>query len=101
MAATTPYPQDHSYPPLPFASHDMDRSETNFSTSSIAKNRYLIDDDNDSEAHPFPKEGAPQWDQPPPPPEPQQPARKWWQGVRIHTSYLSSSSSPVPPSAES
>lgn len=85
--ATTTYPQDtpaHSYPPL---SQDIDRSDTNTSfSSSFAKNRYPLDDDNvndTAEPHPFPKDVAPQWDQSPPPPfEP--PARKWWQGVRIN-----------------
>jgi len=88
--ATAPYTQDHSYPPLPPPSLDINRSETNLSSpSSFAKHRYLPDDDNDTEAHPSPKVDAPTWDQPPP--ELQRPARKWWQGVRIHTSYLFSS----------
>ena len=79
--------QNHSYPPTPSASHDITRSDTNYSsTSAVAKHRYLPDDD-DTEAQALPKEGSPQWDQPPPPPELQRPARKWWQGVRIHTTY--------------
>ena len=97
VMATATYPQDnqdHSYPPLPPPSHDMNRSETNVSsTSSFAKNRYPPDDDNeddnDVEPSPFPKEAASQWDQPPPPLEQQRPARKWWQVVRSHTTSLS------------
>jgi len=89
MATTTPYPHDHSYPPLPStSSHDITRSDTNYSsTSAFVKHPYLPEDDDDNtiEAQPLPKEGLPQWDQqPPPPPELQRPARKWWQGVRIH-----------------
>lgn len=90
--ATTTYPQDHSYPPLPStSSHDITRSETNYSSASaLVKHRYLSDGDDDDtiEAQPLPKEGLPQWDEPPPPPEQQCQARKWWQGVRVHLPFL-------------
>lgn len=89
LMASSSFAQDHSYPPLPPTPHDITRSETNYSSAStFAKNRYLPDDDGDTEAQPLPKEGSSQWDQPPPP-EPQRPARRWWQGVRIHTTTYS------------
>lgn len=88
--ATTTYHQDHSYPPPPStSSHDITRSET--PASAFVKHRYLPDDDGDDdtlEAQPLPKDGSPQWDQPPPQPEPQRPARKWWQRVRVHILFL-------------